>query len=186
MKKQNKGFTLIELILVLAILGIIFAIAVPKYSQMTKKANLRKVAIDCKIVKDAMILYNVNVQAYPSQSTLRGSKTNQEFLTGKSPDGTDAPVRYKPEGWCGPYLKFWPINPFDKHSKENIENDDTYQLDIRTIGGETYIVLEIPFVPIDFEARQYLDELLDDSDGMSKGNFRANNQKWSYYILGEY
>lgn len=189
MKKQTKGFTLIELIIVLAILGIISAIAVPKYSQMTRKANLRKVATDCKIVKDAMDLYYVSVQDYPSQS-INGGLTNQQYLTGKNPNGTEADSKYKPDGWAGPYLEFWPLNPFDDKSKEDYENDDTYQLDIRPKGssdGITYIVLEIPFDPYDLEAMNYIDELLDNSDGLDKGNYRHdNNDKWSYYILGKY
>ena len=48
-KKNNEGFTLIEVIAVLVILGILAAIAIPKYIDLTDNAELR--ALDAGVAE---------------------------------------------------------------------------------------------------------------------------------------
>ena len=54
MKQVQKGFTLIELMIVVAIIGILAAVAIPQYQDYTKKAKLGNALTSVDSVKTAV------------------------------------------------------------------------------------------------------------------------------------
>lgn len=56
MKAVNKGFTLIELMIVVAIIGILAAVAIPAYQNYTKKAKFTEVVVATGPFKTAVEL----------------------------------------------------------------------------------------------------------------------------------
>ena len=63
--KKRKGFTLIELMIVIAIIIILAAIAIPNYLRMTDRARRARVAGDFTSVATALEAFSVDWGTYP-------------------------------------------------------------------------------------------------------------------------
>ena len=117
--KNNKGFTLVELVVVIAILGILAGIAVPKLGASRRRA--------------AITAHNANVRTLMSAATMYIADYGvpSEGLTWTEDDEEDADTNI---GW-GSYLQEWPEVPnglSDVRTDDQIEG--SYKVTIDTNG----------------------------------------------------
>jgi len=66
---ERKGFTLIELMIVIAIIIILAAIAIPNYLRMTERAKVSAIESDMKAIGTALEAYNTDWTTYPNTNS---------------------------------------------------------------------------------------------------------------------
>jgi prepilin-type N-terminal cleavage/methylation domain-containing protein len=86
----KKGFTLIELLIVVVIIGILAAIAIPKFSNTKDKAKLASVKTDIRNYMTAEEAYFSDNQTYGSSTDLTTGNYDFSFSPGNTVGSLDA------------------------------------------------------------------------------------------------
>jgi general secretion pathway protein G len=98
--RKQRGFTLMELLVVLAILGLLMSLVGPQVLNQLGGAKTKTAGIQIKDLEQALEMYKLDVGRFPS--TAEGLSS----LTRKPGNAT---------GWNGPYLKAdVPLDPWNR------------------------------------------------------------------------
>ena len=99
--KHQKGFSLIEIMVVVVILGILASIVVPKIMSRPDEARVVKARQDILAIQNALDLYKLDNGIYP---------TTDQGLSALVTKPTSAP---EPRDWKA-YLKRVPVDPWGR------------------------------------------------------------------------
>ncbi|HEZ5585346.1 TPA: pilin [Neisseria meningitidis] len=79
MNTLQKGFTLIELMIVIAIVGILAAVALPAYQDYTARAQVSEAILLAEGQKSAVTEYYLNHGTWPSDNSAAGVASSSEI-----------------------------------------------------------------------------------------------------------
>jgi general secretion pathway protein G len=114
--RQQSGFTLIEVMVVVVIIGILAALIVPKIMSRPEQARIVKVKQDIVAIQSALDLYKLDNGMYPS--TDQGL---QALVT--KPSQPPVPRNWKSDG----YLQELPIDPWGE-AYQYLNDDDKVKI----------------------------------------------------------
>ncbi|HEZ5312534.1 TPA: pilin [Neisseria meningitidis] len=83
MNTLQKGFTLIELMIVIAIVGILAAVALPAYQDYTARAQVSEAILLAEGQKSAVTEYYLNHGEWPKNNTSAGVASSATDIKGK-------------------------------------------------------------------------------------------------------
>ncbi len=122
-KASHEGFSLIEIMVVIAIIGILMATVAPKIIGRTTQAREVKAREDVMALDSAVEMYNLDNGLYPSQSQ------GLEALV-KEPNTPPQPRHWK----SGGYIKVLPLDPWGRPYRYTIPGTHG-SFDIYTYGA---------------------------------------------------
>ena len=121
---KQKGFTLLEMMVVVVILGVLASMIVPNLMGNKDKADRQKVISDVVALENALDMYKLDNSAYPS------SDQGLEALVSE-PSGSPEPRNYREDG----YIKRLPQDPWGNDYILNSPGEHG-KIDVLSVGPD--------------------------------------------------
>lgn len=121
---KQKGFTLLEIMVVIVILGVLASMIVPNLMGNKDKADRQKVVSDVIALENALDMYKLDNGSYPS------TEQGIEALVSQ-PSGSPEPRNYREDG----YIKRLPQDPWGNDYVLNNPGEHG-KIDILSVGQD--------------------------------------------------
>lgn len=122
---KRTGFTLIELMLVVIIIGILVSMVVPRLAGRTEQARQAAASADINAnIATALDMYELDNGEYPNtEQALRALVVKPDI----------SPI---PNSWNGPYLKRIPKDPWKRDYAYKSPGDHNQDYDLYSLGSD--------------------------------------------------
>lgn len=118
---KTKGFTLIEILIVIAVISILIGIALPRFKGMQEEGNIAKAKGELRTLQTAVESYYIHTtNTYPVNLADITNQTPQIVnIVGKDPFNTSADYAYLRNGG---YYAIWSVGPKGNGSVSAVTN----------------------------------------------------------------
>lgn len=120
---RQSGFTLLELLVVMVILGLLVGYVAPKYFAQVGKSEVKTARAQIEALEKALDMYRLDTGHYP---------TTEQGL---------AALNLKPQNepkWSGPYLKKdVPLDPWGKPYLYKVPGEKGAEFDLMSLGKDS-------------------------------------------------
>jgi len=134
--KAKKGFTLVEILIVVVILGILAAIVIPQFTSASTEAKESALVSDLQAVRSQIELYKIH-----HNDNLPGTQAGNDFTVAMtSKTNQDGEVGVTAAHRFGPYMRQIPLNPFNDLNTvetDGMAGDDSAGWNFVTLAGVT-------------------------------------------------
>ncbi len=104
---RRRGFTLVELLVVIVVLAVLAAIVLPKFMDSSTRSRESALKSDLRLLRNAVAIFHTDTGTYPS--TLAGLAATSAVAQGLDKAGVAASI--VATDWHGPYVQSVPNDP---------------------------------------------------------------------------
>ncbi len=153
--RNKKGFTLVEILIVVVILGILAAIVIPQFTDASTQSKVSSLQSSLQTMRSQIQLYKIQHtnDAPPTLAAFEAQMTTYSDTAGTTAAAKDASA--SPPIIFGPYLQTVPVNPFTSGNTVGGATTDDWVYDATEgqitpgYGGATAISVDINGVSTD-------------------------------------